>query len=206
MINTIRNLVIFTLILLCSYMLLIQPAKTPQPSNCVDKIEKRPHEELINTATLHGLSLNTPVEIIDSIIAQTPFTCRTSVRQTQNNDGQTHQEKFWRCSHESLQIAEIKIDAKDNKIQRISRNGPSEQTHINNAIEQLLRIRSKMQNFKNFSMSQSEYNTNFNLQHREGKKIMSSMSYNIRTFPQMRIDNKSNAEYAGMLRVTLTRR
>ena len=203
-----KNIIIGVLGVLCCVLLaaLTINSKASQPNDVVAKAIKNnhmPHTEIIKNALIYGLSLETPVENIDKLIAKIPFECRTSERETKNKEGKTKQEKFWRCSHKIFKGAALRLDVVDNKIKSIIRNGPSTKKDIEDAITQLDHLKLKLKNYKGFVFNQSERSTVFRLNHKKEDNTATSMSFRTQHLFVNKPDQKP--EYDGMLNVALVR-
>ncbi len=199
-----KNFFIFTLLLLCFAMLYALAGKTGGLGNNINMAKgKIPHAQLIKSATVQGLSLETPVQKIDEILARAPFECRTNEREHIAEDKKTSQEKFWTCSHNTLQGAELRVHVIDNAIQSITRTGPGTKEDIYKTIADLDVLKSKMESLEGFNMSQSESSTIFHIRHKLDNDKITSMSYRMQILPIR--DPENPPPHEGMLSVSLVR-
>jgi hypothetical protein len=202
-----KNIFIGVLIILCGILLLslFNKDNTSSDSPVIAKITKNKlsHLEIIKSANVHGLSLETPIQNIDAILAKEPFKCRTNERENKTIDGKVSQEKFWTCSHTNLQNASLRIHVIDGVIQSIARLGPSTKQSVEKAMAQLDILKMKMENLKGFTMSQSESSTTFVIHHRREDNKQASMSYRMQILPVR--DPANPPPHEGTLNVTLVR-
>ena len=149
------------------------------------------------------MSLETPVEYIDKLIAKTPFECRTSEREAKNKEGEIKQEKFWRCSHKTFKGAALRLDVVDNKIKSIICSGPSTKKDIEDVQTQLDYLKLKLKNYKGFVFNQSERSTVFRLSHKKEDNTVTSLSFRTQNIHVS--DPAQKPEHDGMLNVALIR-
>ena len=206
-----KNFFIFALIILCGVMLLTLSNKANKSggSPIIAKIAKKmaknklAHPELIKIASVHGLSLSTPVEKIDSILANEPYKCRTNERENKDKEDKTYQEKFWTCSHTTYRGASLRVHVIDDEIKDIARTGPSSKKRIEEARAYLDVLKMKMESYKGLTMNQSETSTTFRINHKYEDGTTTSLSYRMQIIPVRDPENPPQNE--GMLSVSLVR-
>ncbi len=202
-----KNFFIFALIVLCGIMLLALYNDDDSSGNIPSVAEvaenKLPHPKIIKSAIVNGLSLETPAQNIDGILANEPYKCRTNEKETKTKENETFQEKFWTCSHNSLKKTSLRVHAIDNEIESIIRTGPSTKKEVEEARAQLDMLKLKMDSLKGFNMSQSENSTTFQIRHKLEDGTPTSLSYRMQLTPVR--DPNNPPQFEGRLSVSLVR-
>ncbi len=202
-----KNFFIFTLIILCGVMLvsLFKGDNDLDDYPLMTKFTngKLSNPELIENTVVNGVSLNTPVQDINTILADEPYKCRTSEKEVKTEDNKIIHEKFWACSHNSIKGANLRIHAVNNVIKSIVRNGPSTKQEVKKAGTQLDLLKLRIKDFKGFSMNQSENNVVFQIHSKLEDGTPTSMSYRMQIIPVR--DPKNPPPHEGMLSISLVR-
>jgi|GEM_PF-4806495 len=202
-----KNIIIGILIALCCTLLVALILNTNGSDIATDmqstKSEKLSHPEIIKSANIHGLSLETPVQSIDEILANEPFKCRTNERENKTKDGKIYQNKFWTCSHNEFKGSALRIHVINNQIESIVRSGPSKRQNIEQAIAQLDTLKMKMKTLEGYSMNQTQNSTTFRIRHKKEDNNSTSMSYRTQLIPVR--DPENPPKHDGMLNVSLVR-
>ena len=211
-----KNATIGVLVALCLVLFLALVAGS-STSNCtpgaiskvaentkIDTSKKLPALEVIKSAPIYGITLNTPVDKVNALLGQAPFVCRFNEQEEKGEEGQAViVKKYWRCNHKDFRSASLGITAEDNKITQITRNGEASREEIENVLATLDLIKLTVSDLNGFSMNQSERSTVFRLNHKNEDNTKSSLSYRMQFVSVP--DPANPPKHDGMLSVSLTR-
>lgn len=201
-----KNLLIVALMVVCGALIytnyFAQGLGTSSVSSGVVKASSKgkvPNPELIKNSQFAGISLDTPIDGVDALIEKTDFTCRKNDNQTSSPDAATRA-VFWRCNNKNFRGSQLTIDARGDKIIKISRSGQATKTELDEALAQIDMMHAGLSSRKGLNMTHTERSSTFSLRHRGEDSTSVYANYRIQLMPR---DGKPDQKHDGMLIIQL---
>lgn len=206
-----KNFLIVVLGIACGilvYLLLNTPKNEPcvecQPPQIIKvekTIEKMSPYDVIKMASIHGISLETPLDQIDTLTKEAGYECLKKESKIKMEDG-SPDFIYRQCQHEALKSS-FRIEAQKGIVTRIIRSGDSYMTDMDYTVEHLVGLRSRLNALGGLYIAQSGKSQTFHIDYKKEDKSTAFARYYLGFIKNNEDDVQSKV--GGTLTVGITR-